>query len=60
MFDPRRHNYYRKLLQLFAEGKLPRVGVEEVDIYHDDWCRIYRGGYCNCDPEVRRRRAERN
>jgi hypothetical protein len=26
--------------------------LTDVDICHDDWCRIYQGGYCNCDPEI--------
>jgi hypothetical protein len=55
MFDPRKHNYYRKLIALYERGVLPPGRVREVDIYHDDWCRIYRGGYCNCEPEVRLR-----
>jgi hypothetical protein len=28
-----------------------------VNVYHDDWCRVYRGGYCDCDPEVEVRPA---
>jgi hypothetical protein len=60
MLDPRKHNYYRKLLKLYEQGKVPRGRLADVDIYHDDWCRIYRGGYCNCDPEIKlRRSAER-
>ena len=55
MTDPRKHNYYRKLIKLVEEGKLPPGYVGEVDVYHDDWCRIYRGGYCNCDPEIKLR-----
>jgi hypothetical protein len=53
MFDPRRHNYFEKLMQLIEQGQAPRGCVLEVDVYHDDWCRIYHGGYCSCDPEVR-------
>jgi hypothetical protein len=34
---------------------LPRGRLTEVDIYHDDWCGIYHGGYCNCDPELKLR-----
>ena len=53
--DPRKRNYYRKLLDLVEQGKVPVGRVREVDVCHDDWCRIYRGGYCNCDPEIRLR-----
>jgi hypothetical protein len=55
MIDPRKHNYQRKVMELIEQGKVPPGCVREVDIYHDDWCRIYRGGYCNCDPVVRLR-----
>ncbi len=51
--DPMKHNYYKKLMKLHAQGKLPTVGLHEVDICHDDWCRVYRGGYCNCEPDIR-------
>ena len=51
--DPAKHNYMKKLLQLQAEGKLPKVGVNEVDVAHDGWCQVYKGGYCNCDPDIR-------
>ena len=53
MIDPRKHNYYEKLMNLVQEGKVPRGRITEVDICHDDWCRIYQGGYCNCDPEIK-------
>jgi hypothetical protein len=52
MTDPLQHNYYKKLLQLVEQGKVLPGRVMEVDVYHDDWCRIYCGGYCNCDPEI--------
>ena len=38
-----------------ARGELPD-GVSDVEVAHDDWCRIYKGKYCNCDPEIRVRR----
>ena len=37
------HNYKRKLRYLLRCGALPHdVGVHEVIVYHDDWCRIYQ------------------
>jgi len=64
MYDPTKHNYYPKLMELYRNGKIAIPSLYEVDIYHDDWCRIYRGGYCNCEPEVKLRPvwlpAERN
>jgi hypothetical protein len=55
MYDPRRHNYYEKVMRLYRESKVLPGRIRDVDIYHDKWCRIYRGGYCNCDPEVKLR-----
>jgi hypothetical protein len=61
MIDPRQHNYYEKLMKLVAEGKILPAQITEVDVYHDDWCHIYQGGYCDCDPEiVLRPSVERN
>ncbi len=53
MFDPLKHNYFKKLLKLFDQDKLPSGGcLLGLDVYHDDWCRIHHGGYCNCDPDI--------
>jgi len=41
---------------------LPRVGfdavmkpgeVTHIVCYHDDWCNIYKGGCCNCTPDIK-------
>jgi hypothetical protein len=53
MIDPRKHNYYEKLMKLVEESKVPPGQVTNVDICHDDWCGIYEGGYCNCEPEIK-------
>jgi hypothetical protein len=51
---PKTHNYLKKLLRLQAQGGLPvGVGLHQLDIYHDDWCHIYKGKRCNCDPDLR-------
>jgi hypothetical protein len=52
MPKPSEHNYMKKLRQLIQQGQLPEVGLERVDIYHDDWCAIHSGRYCNCDPHI--------
>ena len=49
----RQHNYIDKLLAMKARGELPTSGVSELDIVHDNKCRFHRGGYCNCDPDIR-------
>jgi hypothetical protein len=50
--DPTKHNYFRKQMELLAAGVIRPGQVALVDIYHDDWCQIFTGGYCNCDPEI--------
>jgi hypothetical protein len=48
----REHNYVKKLRRLQAQGGLPvGVGVHQLDICPDPWCRIYKGKHCNCDPD---------
>lgn len=35
--------------QLLKAG-LSAGTVVHVAVYHDDWCAIFRGGRCNCQP----------
>jgi hypothetical protein len=53
---PSEHNYVKKLLCLIQEGKFPEVGLQMVEVYHDDWCAIHLGRCCNCDPDIDIRR----
>ena len=48
------HNYIKKLQRLQLEGKVPIAQGKSYDtkIAHDDWCLVYKGGECNCDPEI--------
>jgi hypothetical protein len=32
---------------------LGKPGVSHVIFYHDEWCKIYDGNACSCEPEVR-------
>jgi hypothetical protein len=48
------HNFVTKLVEFanahpdrFQPGMVPRV-----DIHHEPWCGIVRGGRCNCDPVI--------
>lgn len=43
------HNYMPKVLAL---GTLVRGHVVDVEIRHDDWCDVYRFGFCNCTCDV--------
>jgi len=50
----RQHHYVKKLNRLIAQGALPvGVGVHQLDVCHDHWCRIYKGKRCNCVPDLR-------
>lgn len=49
-------NYKRKLLELLRSGELNQCkpGVlYHLDFYHDDWCNVFKGGVCNCNPDVK-------
>ena len=46
--------YMRQLSELCRKGRLPaEAGVHHIDIYHDDWCASFRGGACDCEPEIK-------
>jgi hypothetical protein len=44
-------NYVRKILEKL-KNRRPPVGVTNVLIRHDDWCDIFKGKPCNCNPGV--------
>jgi hypothetical protein len=55
-----RHNYQRPLLD-FAQRLNPEPGkVIHISVYHDRWCAIYKGGDCNCTPEIREGATQQN
>jgi len=63
MLDPMKHNYMKKIMKLYQQGKLSPAGAMITDVYHDAWCAINRGRHCNCNPEIKIRPAtehERN
>lgn len=48
-----RHNYAKKIQEMMDQRAIPSfVGLGSLNIYHDDWCAIHRGGFCNCDPDI--------
>jgi hypothetical protein len=49
-----KNNYVRAVL---AKARNIRHGVHIVDIYHDNWCAIWKGGTCNCKPEINIRKV---
>jgi hypothetical protein len=47
------HNYLKKISRRVAEGTWPEfVGLGDLFIEHDDFCLIFHGGECNCDPFI--------
>ncbi len=45
-------NYIPKVLALSLAATLEPGTVSAILVTHDDWCAIYRGGCCDCDPDV--------
>lgn len=45
-------NYQREIMKLIEAGKMT-AGYSEVEVAHDDWCKIYKRKPCNCNPEIR-------
>lgn len=47
-------NYIKKFTQLAGQRQLELAPgtISDVLIAHDDHCDIFRGGTCNCDPDI--------
>ncbi len=43
-------NYMKKLLPIGLA--LPRGTLWDATCYHDNWCGIYDGRHCDCDPDI--------
>lgn len=56
--DPTKHNYYKKLMSLVRKEKIGAGEIHDVDIVHDDWCAIFSGRYCNCNPDIYHRKRQ--
>lgn len=54
--NPERNNYFQEVMKLAKE--VPKGGLKIVTVAHDDWCAIYKGGYCNCKPEISMKDAD--
>ena len=50
-------NYVDKILErICAEivrGERPSPGIVHTFVGHDNWCGMYQGNPCNCDPKIR-------
>jgi len=41
------------ILALNARDKdIRALGLYHINVYHDEWCSIFRGGDCTCEPAV--------
>jgi hypothetical protein len=45
------HNYLPKVVAFIVASK-GVCRLQDTAIHHDDWCDMFSGGYCNCDPWV--------
>lgn len=48
------HNYLAKVLEI-GLAIAPGSPLRDIDVKHDEWCDVFHGGFCNCDPDVRLR-----
>lgn len=44
--------YMRRLMKAVERGAIKQGDIAFASVAHDDWCSIYGGGACNCDPEI--------
>ena len=45
------HNYLERILRYLEQTTLKSGG--HIKVSHDDWCAVFKGGGCNCNPDVR-------
>ena len=51
--EMREHNYKKLIAGMIVRGQVPSTpGVYSAEVYHDDWCAVFCGRVCNCDPVV--------
>ena len=41
--------YIKKITKLMEEGLIQKGDVWELDVAHDDWCKM---APCSCDPDI--------
>lgn len=56
--ERREHNYRCKLERILSGQEehrgapLERGKLTHIMVRHDDWCDVFRGGVCNCNPDI--------
>lgn len=53
------HNYLRALPRWVAANPPAPGRLTEVETLHDDWCGIFHGHRCHCEPAFRWRQDAR-
>jgi hypothetical protein len=48
------HNYVPKVIDFALKTSWPPGKVGHIAVRHDDWCGVWQGGRCNCNPDVER------
>jgi hypothetical protein len=49
------HNDLTKIPQMWLSGALPReVRYHHLTVEHDDWCDLFAGQRCHCEPDSTR------
>lgn len=46
------HEYMRRLLLAVENGMITRQEIADVSAAHDGRCKLDRGGFCDCDPDI--------
>lgn len=48
-------SYKKQLSEFCASGAIDmRPGeTSHVTVSHDDWCMVFSGGACNCEPDIK-------
>lgn len=47
-----KHNYHRKLEEIYKTGLLLPGKVYDMSSFHDNWCGVYKDKLCNCNPHI--------
>jgi hypothetical protein len=45
-------NYVLMITRLYETGAIKQGEASSVRVQHDDWCAIYRGLPCQCNPNI--------
>jgi len=47
-------SYKQRILKMIAAGqiKMEPGKVDHIHVKHDPWCGVFKGGRCDCGPEI--------